>query len=203
MVPEYLNSLCPSLVSTVSRYPLRNSNSLQLIRCRTSGYKNSFLPSSVKAWNALDPSIRNMPTLNSFKSKLISQTACQKPPSHYSHGNRSEAIHHTRMRLGASTLNVDLFARGLCASPACVCGNQRETTCHFLLHCPQFIIQRRKLLLNIRDIIAPGTNPTLLLNMNETRYKDILLFGSDDLDTVNNNLLFNAVHTFVSESARF
>ena len=121
MVPEYLNSLCPSLVSTVSRYPLRNSNSLQLIRCRTSGYKNSFLPSSVKAWNALDPSIRNMPTLNSFKSKLISQTACQKPPSHYSHGNRSEAIHHTRMGLGASTLNVDLFARGsLCLTSMCM-----------------------------------------------------------------------------------
>jgi ribonuclease P/MRP protein subunit RPP40 len=203
MVPAYLNSLCPPRVSTISRYRLRNSDSLQLIRCRTSRYKNSFIPSTVKSWNNLDPVLRNKPTINSFKSNLLAQNAYPKPPSHFSHGNRTEAIHHTRMRLGASTLNFDLFARGLCTTPECDCGNPRETTCHFLLYCPLFDVQRHRLLLHVRDVIAPGTNPTLLFNMNVNRYLDILLSGSVDLDTDNNSLIFNAVQNFIAESARF
>ena len=108
ITPEYLSSLCPPQVATVSRYPLRNSTSQRLIRCRTSCYKNSFLPSCVSAWNNLDPSLRNSPSQTSFKLSLIKKYGTPKPPAFYPTGIRRLNILHTRLRLGSSALNSHL-----------------------------------------------------------------------------------------------
>ena len=51
LTPLYLSSLVPQSVSNISRYSLRNSNDLQTIDARTTLYYNSFLPSTVRAWN--------------------------------------------------------------------------------------------------------------------------------------------------------
>jgi hypothetical protein len=95
LVPPYLASRCPPRVSTLSRYPLRNSRSLQLVKCRTSSYKNSFIPSTTSNWNGLDPDIRSSPSLRVFKSKLFEQSKYPKPASYYSIGNRRENIDFT------------------------------------------------------------------------------------------------------------
>ena len=51
LTPLYLSLLVPQSVSNISRYTLRNSNDLQTIDARTTVYYNSFLPSTVRAWN--------------------------------------------------------------------------------------------------------------------------------------------------------
>ena len=70
LVPKYLCSLVPSTVGSNTTYNLRNSNDLANIVCRTSLYRNSFLPSAVNAWNSLPQTTRESDSLSSFKRLL-------------------------------------------------------------------------------------------------------------------------------------
>lgn len=58
LTPEYLSSLLPKNVGNASRYSLRNSDNLQGIFSRTALYSNSFLPSTISAWNNLPAEVR-------------------------------------------------------------------------------------------------------------------------------------------------
>ena len=71
LTPPYLSSLVPPLVQNPSRYNLRNSNDTQTIASRSTLFYNSFLTSSMRDWNRLNPDIRNSGTLDAFKHKLI------------------------------------------------------------------------------------------------------------------------------------
>ena len=68
--PIYLGDLVPQLNSDISNYNLRNSTNLYSITCRTSFYKNSFLPSVVDEWNLLPQNIRDLESVSSFKDYL-------------------------------------------------------------------------------------------------------------------------------------
>ena len=70
ITPLYLSSLVPQSVSNLSRYNLRNSNDLQTIDARTNQFYNSFLPSSVRAWNNLSVEVKQCESVNSFKCLL-------------------------------------------------------------------------------------------------------------------------------------
>ena len=70
ITPLYLSSLVPQSVSNLSRYNLRNSNDLQTIDARTNWYYNSFLPSSVRAWNNLSVEAKQCESVNTFKCLL-------------------------------------------------------------------------------------------------------------------------------------
>ena len=70
ITPLYLSPLVPQSVSNLSRYNLRNSNDLQTIDARTNQYYNSFLPSSVRAWNNLSVEAKYCESVNNFKCLL-------------------------------------------------------------------------------------------------------------------------------------
>jgi hypothetical protein len=62
--PNYLRELIPPTVQSTPTYPLRNGSDLTIPFCRLSITTESFIPSSVKLWNRLDQSDRNLDTLN-------------------------------------------------------------------------------------------------------------------------------------------
>ena len=70
ITPLYLSSLVPQSVSNLSRYNLRNSNDLQTIDARTNQFYNSFLPSSVRAWNNLSVEAKQCESVHTFKCLL-------------------------------------------------------------------------------------------------------------------------------------
>ena len=70
ITPAYLSSLVPDTVGNSTNYNLRRANAHQGIACRTSMYKNSFIPSVVDDWNALPDDIRNLDSLAAFKTYL-------------------------------------------------------------------------------------------------------------------------------------
>ena len=70
LTPLYLSSLIPPSVSDMSRYNLRNSDQLQTIDSRTNLYFNSFLPSTVRAWNSLPAEVKQSQTTHSFRYYL-------------------------------------------------------------------------------------------------------------------------------------
>ena len=55
--------------------------------------------------------------------------------------NSNVGIMYSRMLLGDTMLKDDAFRCGLVDSPICKCNQDRETTDHFLLACPMYIVQ--------------------------------------------------------------
>ena len=70
LTPSYYSNLVPPIVCTNQRYTLRNSEDVQNISTRTETHYQSFLPSVIRAFNALPLVVRNAPSLASFKMLL-------------------------------------------------------------------------------------------------------------------------------------
>ena len=184
--PDYLVTCLPPLVSDVNTYNLRNSEDYIPPRCRLRVSVNSFIPSSVRLWNNLDPSIRNLPTVSSFKNHI--KTNVFKAPEYYREGPRTLNILHSRLRHQCSTLNADLKRINVINNPKCNCGSPYEDAFHYFLECPLYLNQRMTLVagLNDRD-----------LNI------EILLFGSDDDDDQYNSFIFGKVRLYIKQTKRF
>ena len=182
--PIYLSSLIPATNNTP--YALRNTGEIRTVRCRTSLYQNSFLPSSIQHWNSLDIAVRNSPSLSSFKHNLTSERI--QTSKHFYYGKRKTQILHTRLRTGCSGLKYDLFRKNIVESPFCTCG-RNETTSHYFFECPKYIVLRAHLLNTVSNLCTPSLG--------------VLLCGNLDLSNEANEEIFKAVHKFIDNSKRF
>ena len=182
--PSYLSDLCPPPVTR--NYNLRTHENLRVPRARTSLYYDSFLPSTTRAFNELSPLIRNAPTISSFKKQL--SEPLRKIPKYFYSGKRKSQVLHTRLRTNCSSLADDLFSKNIVQSPLCACG-QRETSSHFLLHCPRYTNIRITMINSVRAYC----NATL----------HTLLFGNSSISDEANECIFLAVQKFIELSKRF
>ena len=189
LTPAYLSALVPSLVSTVSRYGLRNSENLRVPFCRTQLYAQSFLPSVILEWNSLPLNVRSSESVDSFKHAL-NNTAdpLEKPPAYYYSGTRRAQVYHTRLRTNCSSLNLTLFQKQITDSPLCHCG-LIESADHFFFRCPIYQDIRTKLLNSINPICTATTK--------------LLLYGNTNLSIEANSVIFSAVQEYITKSKRF
>ena len=111
LCPMYLSSLVPQTVNSISRYNLRNANDLQTINARTTLYYNSFLLSTIRAWNDLPLEAKQLESVNAFKYFLKRENV--PVPKYYYTGKRTVQILHTRLRTNCSSLNLDLFVKNV------------------------------------------------------------------------------------------
>ena len=171
---------------------------------KTNRYKHSYILSSISLWNDLNSTIKNLPSIHMFKMKLSQEMFTNARNPTYSFGDRFPSIVHAQMRMGHSTLNYDLHRFGTHVQPSCPsCEGQDETVEHFLLFCPSFAAERHSLLTGVSQIISPGANPRLLLEIDPNRLVQILLNGSSSLTEADNRLIFNHVHEYIKISKRF
>ena len=126
----------------------KSSINLPLFHIKHNFFKNSFFPSPVIEWNNLDLSIRNSKSLSIFK-KCILKFKRPSPSSTHNCFNTKGIKYVTRPRLGLSHLREHKFKHGFLDSlnPIYNCGLDFEKTCHFLLHCPNFMNKRALLLM--------------------------------------------------------
>ena len=117
-------------------------------------------------------------------------------------GNRYPNALHARMRLNSTTLNCHLFKYGRSDTHECTCGNLWETVKHFMLECPNYATHRNMLLAAIRDILAPGTHPNLLHDIDSKDLLNMLLNGFK-CDITENEKIFHSVQRFLVSSGRF
>lgn len=186
LTPNYLYELLPPRVQQFSRYPLRNADDFSIPVSRTVTYSTSFIPSTVKDWNALGQYIKDTSTLNSFKFKL--KPPCMPIPKYLNtiQVSRKGQILHSRLRLECSSLNYHLFKKNLVNNPRCSCGST-ETTSHFLFTCPKYNMQRQQHLL----VLPHQLTLSLLLNGDP-----------NEPDTVN-NIIFKHVQWYILATKRF
>ena len=202
LVPQYVCNDTIKPVSAHTSYNLRNINKIRPPRARTNLYKMSFYPSASVLWNDLPVSVSQLDALGAFKKSLSKLLFPARPPSYLGDGERLPVIWHTRLRLGHSTLNYHGLLYGITDSDLCSCGLKEDVE-HFFLMCPNYAALRTELLTSVSNLISPGVHYNLLLRIGKKHLIDVLLRGSSDLSTADNNLLFQAVHTFIKGTKRF
>ena len=167
--PEYLFNIIPT---SVRPYNTRNANNIPQFKVKHNFFQNSFFPSVVIEWNKLDQNIRNSENLFIFKKKLLKFIR----PS----GNSVFRCHNpkgikllTRLRLGLSHLWEHKFRHGFLDSlnPICSCGQNIETSTHFLLHCSNYSNERLTFLNILRNI------DDNILNKSDLTVTETLLYG--------------------------
>ena len=82
-------------------------------------------------------------------------------------------------------------------NPIWNCGEDIETTSHYLLHCPDYLHERKTLLSTV-ICIAPN-----IFDFNNDQLTEILLYGKEDLDNINNTSILDATINYLIETKRF
>ena len=67
--PRYLCDLIPPTIQSTTVYALRIGSDIIIPFCRLSNTCDSFIPSTIRQWNSLDPSLRNVDYIAKFKAK--------------------------------------------------------------------------------------------------------------------------------------
>ena len=130
MVPSYISDIIPPTVANVSRYELRNSETISRITVRTSTFSKSCIPSAINEWNNLQASFRDCDSYNSFCYTLKMQSL-NKILNYFFDGKRKFSILHARLHNFCSNLNQDLFDNHLRDDPICSCLRGTETADHY------------------------------------------------------------------------
>ena len=193
--PQYLLNLI-SVRPTL--YPTRNALNIPLLNTNHNFFENSFFPSAIIEWNKWDPGLRKAESLSLFKKNIL-KFILPSPNSVYNCHNPEGLKFITRLRLGLSYLREHKFKNSFqdTINPLCSCGLDVESTGHFLLHCPQFVNERRTLLSTIGN-----TNYKLLENTDSV-LTQTLLFGNTSYDITGNTKILNATVTFILLTKRF
>ena len=97
--PEYLKRIVT--VNETGAYNLRNQRSVNVPHTRLETFYKSFVPLTCRLWNTLTTSVKNAPSINTFKQLLTPKFEQKKL---YFYGERWPAVHHARMRMGCSKL---------------------------------------------------------------------------------------------------
>ena len=79
----------------------------------------------------------------------------------------------------------------------CNCSEDIETTSHYLLHCPDYF-HERKTILNTVSCIVPN-----IFNLNNDQLTEILLYGKEELDYINNTSILDATINYLIKTKRF
>ena len=188
LTPEYLHTLLPPIVQNTTAYNLRNFNDIRNVHARTNLFYNSFLPSTIRAWNELSDEIKSAPSVVSFKFRLNGDL--HKPPKYYWLYITTQDHELAKLcMLGfewSAAHSSHLYKKNIVPSPSCSCGGF-ESAYQFFFQCPNYSEARRRHLPN---------------NLNDYNTNQ-LLHGLPDASNIENEVLFTQVQDFIVHSRRF
>ena len=193
--PRYLFEVIPTAKRA---YIARNNDKLPHFKVKHTYFKNSFFSSTVIEWNKLDLDIRNSVNLISFKSKVL-KFIRPSENSIFLCNNPKGIQLLTRLRLGLSHLREHKFKHNFqdTLNSICNCGEDIETSCHYLLHCSLYTNERLALLNIIQGIDKS------ILELTDSHIVEVLLYGRKLLDISSNTNILNATIDFLLETKRF
>ena len=105
----------------------------------------------------------------------------------------------TRLRLSFSHLRERKFKHSFqdCLNPLCNCGNEMETSTHYLLHFPTYTNERLTLLNKIKSVNCS------ILESSDAAVRQILLFDDNTLSNSSNTLILNSTIEYIISTQRF
>ena len=104
----------------------------------------------------------------------------------------------TRLRVGLSHLRERKFKYSFQDTLNPICnGENIGTTSHDLLHSPDYLHERKTLLKTVSCIASN------IFDFNNDQLTEVLLYGKEDLDNVNNTSILDAAINYLIETKRF
>ena len=105
----------------------------------------------------------------------------------------------TRLRLSFSHLRERKFKHSFqdCLNPLCNCGNEMETSTHYLLHFATYTNERLTLLNKIKSVNCS------ILESSDAAVRQILLFDDNTLSNSSNTLILNSTIEYIISTQRF
>ena len=195
-LPSYLTDLLTDTRQDATGRQLRNANLLSTPPIRLTSFRNSYLPSTIRQWNLLPETIRNIQSSRDFSRQVWQRVGAPEPPPSHTVGTKTLNTHHTRLRVGLSTLHAHLFQINLTPSPACSCGHNYEDTAHYILWCPQHTNHRTNLFEAVRSILQGFDN------FSDKHKLDIILYGLS-LSQTQGIFIAHHLQTFIAQTRRF
>ena len=195
--PSYLFNLIPENNNPYASRSALN-NQIPFFNVKANFLKNSFFPAVITEWNNLDISIRNSSSCHIFKNLILK--FIRPEPNRISSTQNFEGLKLlTRMRLGLSHLADHKFRHNFqdCLNPICSCGQEIETTSHFLLHCLNYRCARKTFFEKINLIDSN------ILQQSDLSITKDLLFCSEKLKDDKNNALLTSTIEFSQSTERF
>ena len=118
-------------------------------------FHRSYIPATIRNWNLLPSALRSTTSRADFARQVWQRLGAPEPPPSHSYGTKLTNTHHTRLRVGLSTLNAHLFQ--ICqpntTSPSCRCGHHNEDTSHYTLWCPLYHNHRLTLFNDVHTLL--------------------------------------------------
>ena len=138
----------------------------------------------------------NQKSLSIFKKiilKFVRLSQNRVYNCHYPKGTKLLTI----LRAGLSHLRKYKFKHSFqdTINAICNCGKDIETTSHYLLHCSDYL-HERKTLLNTVSCIVPNI-------FNNDQLTKIFLYGVENLDNINNTRILDATINYLIETKTF
>ena len=198
--PSYVFKSIPENKNPYASWSALN-NQILFFNVKTNFLKNSFFTEFITEWNNLDVSIRNSSSCHIFKDLILKFIRLFRPePNRISSTQNFEGLKLlTRMRLGLSHLADHKFRHNFqdCLNPICSCGQEIETTSHFLLHCLNYRCARKTFFEKINLIDSNISQQSDLSMTND------LLYGNEKLKDDKNNALLTSTIELIQSTERF
>ena len=193
--PSYLFQL---VLSKNIKYFAQNSENTPQLRTKHDFFESSFLLSTIKEWNNLDPHIRKSKRISIFQSNILKFIRPKPNNVCYCHNPKGVRLL-TRLRLGLSHFREHKFKYSFpdCLNPLCFCGNENEPSTHYLLRCPTYTNERMTLLNKIES------TDCRISEFSDAVVTKILLFGDNTLSDSSNTLILNSAIDYIISTKRF
>ena len=142
LLPSYLkDDLIPCDNSRTYLTRSSTQNKIKTFLARTKAFESSFFPHCVEAWGNLSEELRNINSLNTFKTSILYFVRPRENSVFEVHDINGVKLL-TRLRLDLSYLNEHKFRHNFddIINPMCSCGKEPKTTLHYLLRCDLYSI---------------------------------------------------------------
>ncbi len=203
LTPQYLKILIPPEVGESTTYNLRNSDSIKLIKSDKKYLLKSYIPSTIKLWNAVPLDIRNSNTLDTFKCKLHRTFVSYTAYTPYLTGTTTGHIQLSRIRMGLSGLNSHRKKYHFIDHNNCPqCNTKNENDTHYFLTCTKYAAQRQSMLTQLGGILPQHL--TLINNLTSNNKRTLCKIITHGTGIINIDInIFNIVATFIISTGRF
>ena len=171
--PQHLAQYIPE--QRHNPYNLRHCNTYPIVSARTERFSHTYFPYCVREWNQLDSNIRTQPMVSSFKRKRIAIIRPEKRSTF----KVSDLKLLTRLRVKFSDLCEHKLRRNFYITLMCLCGEDTETTEHYLIHC-QLYADRREILFDTVSSIIQNDVSTF----HENDLCSFLLYGDPSFNEI-------------------
>ena len=126
---------------------------MTFFKAKTNFFKNFFFPAVIIEWSKIDVNIRNLDSCNDFKNVVLK--FIRPEPNQVLNFVSSEGLKFlTRVRLGLSHLSDHKFRHNFqdFVNLVCSCGQEIETSTHFICQCSNYYCIRQTLFEKVNKI---------------------------------------------------